>query len=80
MKGPGLSTLDVEYINDLPEYHSSHIHGYTYVVAARGRSQEEMEKVAHNVGTFQLLSYYLLSISLDSVCKKADSGPEITSV
>lgn len=51
-KGPGLTTLKVEYIDDLPEYPATHIHGHTYVVAAGGRSQAEMEQIVHEVSVF----------------------------
>ncbi|OJJ83424.1 uncharacterized protein ASPGLDRAFT_399040 [Aspergillus glaucus CBS 516.65] len=42
-----LTSLHIEYIQDLPEYPVSHIYGYTYVVAVGDRSQEEMEKLVH---------------------------------
>ena len=48
-KGPGLTTLKIEYNDDLPEYPTSHIDGYSYVVASRGRSQLEMEQLTHDV-------------------------------
>ncbi|KAL3439958.1 hypothetical protein BJX65DRAFT_50112 [Aspergillus insuetus] len=44
-----LTLLYIKYIQDLPEYPVSHIHGYTYVVAVGNRSQEEMEKIVHDV-------------------------------
>ncbi|EYE90014.1 uncharacterized protein EURHEDRAFT_348141 [Aspergillus ruber CBS 135680] len=44
-----LTSLHIEYIQDLPEYPVSHIYGYTYVVAVGNRSQEEMEKLVHDV-------------------------------
>ncbi|KAL4788280.1 hypothetical protein BJX76DRAFT_172465 [Aspergillus varians] len=50
-KNSSLTTLHIEYIDDLPEYPVSHIHGFCYVVAARGRSQLEMEQLAHDVST-----------------------------
>ena len=54
-----LTTLHIEYIDDLPEYPTSHIQGYTYVVASRGRSQAEMEQIAHEVslGKWLINSY-----------------------
>ncbi|KAL4768414.1 hypothetical protein BDW60DRAFT_197484 [Aspergillus nidulans var. acristatus] len=48
-KGKSLTTLHLEYINDLPEYPESHIHGHTYVVPAGMRSQAEMEQMVHDV-------------------------------
>ncbi|OJJ89193.1 uncharacterized protein ASPGLDRAFT_41135, partial [Aspergillus glaucus CBS 516.65] len=44
-----LTSLHIEYIQDLPEYPVSHIYGYTYVVAVGNRSQEEMEELVHDV-------------------------------
>ncbi|THC87339.1 hypothetical protein EYZ11_013213 [Aspergillus tanneri] len=44
-----LKTLKLEYIDDLPEYPTTHLYGYTYVVAARGRSQEEMQQLVQEV-------------------------------
>jgi hypothetical protein len=46
-----LTTLKIEYIDDLPEYPATHIHGYTYVVASKGRTQVEMEYLADGVST-----------------------------
>jgi hypothetical protein len=31
-----LITLNIEYIDDLPEYPTTHIYGHTYVVASKG--------------------------------------------
>lgn len=36
-------------MDDLPEYPATHIHGYTYVIASKGRSKTEMEQVVHDV-------------------------------
>ncbi|OJJ78603.1 uncharacterized protein ASPGLDRAFT_1510767, partial [Aspergillus glaucus CBS 516.65] len=61
-KSHSLQTSKIEYIDDLPEYPTSHIHGYSYVVASRGRSQSEMEQLVHEVAlnTLYLLLKYLL--------------------
>ncbi|BCR91198.1 uncharacterized protein ACHE_70041S [Aspergillus chevalieri] len=48
-KSHSLQTSKIEYIDDLPEYPTSHIHGYSYVVASRGRSQNEMEQLVHEI-------------------------------
>lgn len=61
-KGPGLTTLKIEYNDDLPEYPTSHIDGYSYVVASRGRSQLEMEQLAHDVSDHNVFYDRLLSI------------------
>lgn len=58
-----LTLLHIEYIQDLPEYPVSHIYGYTYVVAVGNCSQEEMEKLVHNVSNHQPLAKYLLTTS-----------------
>lgn len=52
----------IEYIDDLPEYPTSHIHGYSYVVASRGRSQSEIEQLVHEIvlSTLYLLFKHLL--------------------
>jgi hypothetical protein len=50
-KGKPLTTLNIEYINDLPEYPTSDLHGYAYVVSAGKRSQAEIEQVVHDVST-----------------------------
>ena len=44
-----LSTVKVEYVDDLPEYPTSHIHGYTYIISAGGRSNKEMEQLTNEV-------------------------------
>ncbi|ODM21423.1 hypothetical protein SI65_02267 [Aspergillus cristatus] len=56
-KGPGLTTLKIEYNDDLPEYPTSHFDGYSYVVASRGRSQLEMEQLAHDIQYAKRLQY-----------------------
>ncbi|BCR90626.1 uncharacterized protein ACHE_60512A [Aspergillus chevalieri] len=48
-KGSGLTTLNIEYIDDLPEYPTTHIHGYTYVIASKGRTQVEMEHLPDTI-------------------------------
>jgi hypothetical protein len=60
-KGSGLTTLKVEYIDDLPEYPATHIHGYTYVIASRGRTQVEMEHLPDDVSTCLSSTWELVS-------------------
>jgi len=62
-KGSGLTTLNIEYIDDLPEYPTTHIHGYAYVIASKGRTQVEMEHLPDTVNTFQVLNNQMLSTS-----------------
>lgn len=54
-KGPSLTALKFEFNSCLPEYPTSHIDGYAYVVESGGRSQVEMEQLVHDVSTSQLL-------------------------
>jgi hypothetical protein len=58
-----LTTLNIKYINDLPEYPITHIYGHTYVVASKGQTQVEMEHLADSVSACQALGNWLLSIS-----------------
>lgn len=48
-KSRPITTLKIEYIDDLPEYPTTHLHGYSYVVATKDRSQEEAEQLAQEV-------------------------------
>jgi hypothetical protein len=59
----GLTTLNIEYIDDLPEYPTTHLHGHTYVVASQGRTQLEMENIPEGVSGYLVLDKWLLSTS-----------------
>jgi hypothetical protein len=78
-KGKSLTTLHLEYINDLPEYPESHIHGYTYVVSAGTRSQVEMEQMVHDVSNCKPLANHLLT-GLGSILKVSAVFTETTNL
>ncbi|GMF77724.1 unnamed protein product [Aspergillus oryzae] len=63
-KHRALTTLKLEYIYDLPEYPTSHIHGYAYVVSARGRSQTEMEQVVQEHTTCEVVFNGLVPVDI----------------
>lgn len=62
-RGRSLTTLEVEYIDDLPEYPTSHIHGHSYIIASMGRRQSEMEQLVQGVSEAPVLGR-----QLDSTC------------
>ncbi|KAL4804182.1 hypothetical protein BDV18DRAFT_162592 [Aspergillus unguis] len=48
-----LTTLHVQRIHDLPAYPETHVNGLAYMVAARGRSREELIDLLNDLLSFQ---------------------------
>jgi hypothetical protein len=51
----------LEYIQDLPEYPTTHEGGYTYVISADGRSQKEAHELVKGVSGFKLVWNWFLT-------------------
>ena len=56
-----LTALKIEYCDDLPEYPTSDVNGYAYIVATKGQSPDEMRHIVDGVSGYPLLYQWLLT-------------------